>query len=261
MNVRLLLIALTTTALLQNASAQTEAIQPAATPAAEADSLDDYGDYSTPEISDPLEPVNRVVFKFNDFVYEEALWPAARGYEIAVPPDVRYGVSNFFYNLRYPVRLVSSLLQGKFTRAGQETSKFIVNSTIGMGGLFRMSDLIPELNNVPGEDLGQTFGTWKIGPGPYIVLPLFGGSSSRDLVGRIGDTYISPLGWQYAEWNNREWTGEFDWETQTVISATDTISSLPGGLRLYRELKGSALDHYIAVRNGTLAYRKQQVAK
>ncbi len=257
MKTRLILLGLVaTSALLPRLSAQA----PAA-PANEPDPLDDYGNYERVEVSDPLEPVNRAIFKFNDVVYEHALWPVARGYEKAVPGDVRTAVSNAFNNLRYPVRLVGSLLQGKFDRAAQETSKFIVNTTVGMGGLIRVSADMPALANVPAEDLGQAFGAWGIGHGPYIVLPIFGGVSSRDLVGRAGDTVVYPLGWKYVEWDGREWTGEWNWQTETAVGAADTISSLPQGLRIYRELKGSALDPYIAVRDGTISYRNEQVAK
>ncbi|MFH1496786.1 MAG: VacJ family lipoprotein [Verrucomicrobiota bacterium] len=243
------------TAILPRLSAQVAA------PANETDPLDDYGAYDSVAVNDPLEPVNRAVFTFNDVVYEHVLWPVARGYERAVPADLRTGVNNVFNNVRYPVRLVSSLLQGKPGRAAQETSKFIVNTTVGMGGLFRVSDGMPALANVPAEDLGQTFGAWGIGHGPYLVLPVFGGMSSRDLVGRVGDAYVSPLGWKYVEWDSRRWTDDWGWEAGTAITVTEAISSLPGGLHLYREMKSSALDPYIAVRDGTISYRNEQVAR
>lgn len=253
MNARLISLGLIAATILPPLSAQTVA------PEAEADLFDDYGDYGSAQISDPFEPVNRAIFKFNDVTYEHVLWPVARGYEKTVPAGVRGGVLNFFENLRYPVRLVSSVLQGKFTRAGQETSKFIVNTSIGMAGLFRMSDRLPALTHVPAEDLGQTFGVWGIGNGPYLMVPLLGGFGSRDLVGRVGDTFISPLGWQYAEWGNREWLGEARWQWQTAAFSADTISSLPHSLRNYREFKKAALDPYIAVRDGLISNRKQQV--
>lgn len=251
---RVLLLALIATGL--PLAAQTTA--PVAAPKA---AEEDFGEYDSVKVSDPLEPVNRAVFKFNDFLYEKALWPAARGYEKAVPSPVRESVVNFFTNLRYPVRLVGCLLQGKLTRAGQETGKFIVNTTVGMAGLFRMSERVPALVNVPSEDLGQAFGSWGVGHGPYLMLPLFGGVSTRDLVGRVGDTCVYPLGWKYPRWDNREWTEEMGWEWDTGLPAADTISALPSGLRLYRELKGSALDPYLSLRDGTISYRDQQVAK
>ena len=266
MNTRLLLIGLAAVVPSLSLSAQTEsgqAIAPGetATPAPAVDPLDDYAEYDALRVNDPLQPVNRVVFKFNDFVYEKALWPVANGYEKVVPSPVRTGLVNFYDNIRYPVRLVGSLLQGKFKRAGRETGKFVVNSTAGLGGFIRQSDKIPELANVPREDMGQAFGAWGIGHGPYLVLPILGGVSSRDLVGRVGDTFASPLGWKYPEWGNREWTAELDWEWQLAITGTDVISSLPGGLRVYREMKSSALDPYVAVRDGTISYRNEQVAR
>ncbi len=257
MNTRLLLIGLA--AIVPSLSAQT--IVPSETAAPAVDPLDDYAEYDAPRVSDPLEPVNRAVFKFNDVVYDKALWPVARGYEKVVPSPVRTGLVNFYDNIRYPVRLVGSLLQGKFKRAGRETGKFVVNTTAGLGGFIRQSDKIPELANVPREDMGQAFGAWGIGHGPYLVLPILGGVSSRDLVGRVGDTFASPLGWKYPEWGNREWTDELDWEWQLAITGTDTISSLPGGLRIYREMKSSALDPYLSVRDGTISYRDEQVAR
>lgn len=259
MNARLLLLALASAGILTPLHAQT-APAPTAPAAEAADPLDDYGDYDAVRVSDPFEPVNRAVFVFNDFVYEQAFWPVARGYEKTVPSDLRTGVDSFFTNLRYPVRLVGSLLQGKLTRAAQETSKFIINTTIGMGGLFRFSDNVPALVNVPAEDIGQAFGAWGIGNGPYLVVPIFGGMSTRDLFGRAGDACVYPLGWKYPEWDNQTWTQQ-SWEWDTGLAAADTINSLPSGMRLYRELKGSALDPYVSLRDGTISFRAEQVSR
>ena len=139
--------------------AQTTPANPQA--AVPADEVDDYAVPVT--VSDPLEPMNRAVFKFNNGLYDYVLRPISKGYVKVVPSPARTGIRNFFDNLRFPIRFVNSALQGKPGRAGLETEKFVVNTVAGVGGLFRVSDKIPSLASVPREDTGQTLGVWRIG--------------------------------------------------------------------------------------------------
>lgn len=211
---------------------------------------DFYDEYAVPEVSDPLEAVNRTMFRFNNTVMKFVIRPISRGYETVVPRVARRGIGNFFDNLRYPIRLVSSTLQGKFDRAGAETGKFLFNSTIGVGGLIKFSDSIPALR-VPQEDVGQTFGRWGARPGPFLVLPILGPSSVRDLGGRLGDAALSPLNWNLLD--------DYDWEVEAGVRALDTVDSLSGAVNMYDALNQAALDPYIAFRNAYLQSREAAV--
>jgi phospholipid-binding lipoprotein MlaA len=231
---------------------------PAANPEAE---YDDYDEYAPVEVFDPFEGFNRAIFKFNDVTYAYVLKPAVTGYEFVVRPPVNRAIGNFYDNVRYPVRLLNALLQGKISRAGLETKKFAINTTVGVAGFFRPTDDMPELARLPREDFGQTLGVWGVPHGPYLVIPIFGGASLRDGAGRVADTVVSPTGWEYIDIANREWTDRLDWEWKTAITVTDTMSSLPGALDLYEQMKNSAVDPYLSVRDATRRYRDRETAR
>ena len=226
-----------------------------------ADQDDDYDEYAPVSVYDPLEGVNRRIFAFNDWTYVHLFTPAAKGYEIVVRPPVNRAIANFYDNIRYPVRLVNCLLQGKVARAGLETKKFYVNTVAGLGGFIRQSDTVAGLERVPREDFGQTLGVWGVPHGPYLVIPIFGGYSLRDGAGRLADTIVSPLGWQYIDLANREWIDDLEWEWQAAITVTDTMANLPGVLSLYADMKKAAIDPYLSVRDATRRYRDAETAR
>lgn len=233
-------------------------VDPAVNPDAD---YDDYSEYDAVEVYDPFEGVNRAIFKFNDVTYAYVLKPAVKGYEFVVRPPVNRAIGNFYDNVRYPVRLVNALLQGKVTRAGLESKKFLVNTTVGVAGFFRPTDDMPELAELPREDFGQTLGVWGVPHGPYLVIPIFGGTSLRDGVGRVADTVVSPTGWEYIDIANRNWTDRLSWEWKTVITVTDTMSTLPQVLTIYDQMKESAVDPYLSVRDATRRYRDRETAR
>ena len=127
--------------------------------------FDEDIDQTAVEIRDPLESVNRVIFKFNDFLYLSVFDPVASGYQWITPDVAEKGLSNFFENLGYPVRLAGNLLQGKWEGAYVESGRFLLNSTFGVAGLGRPADKVEGFEAVPKEDLGQAFGTWGLGTG------------------------------------------------------------------------------------------------
>lgn len=143
------------------------------------------------EIADPLEPVNRVVDKFNDKVDRAVLKPTAEVYEKVVPAPARTSVTNFFSNLGEPLVIVNQFLQGKPEEGFSDAGRLLVNSTIGLLGLFDPATQmgLPKHN----EDFGQTFGRWGIGEGWYVVLPIVGPSTVRDTFGKIGDYQFDAL--------------------------------------------------------------------
>jgi phospholipid-binding lipoprotein MlaA len=213
----------------------------------------DLDEYSVALVSDPIEPVNRAIFRFNDGVYTIVVRPISKVYETVLPKPVRKGLDNVYENLRLPVRLVNNLLQGKFERARHELEKFLVNSTIGIGGIIRQSDRAPSLAEVPAADTGQTFAKWGIRSGPYIVLPLLGPSTLRDAVGYAGDSALNPVSWVTTAFGAPTWA--------VAIPSTNTLRSLPHHLRIYDAATKNTLDPYLAARSAFIQYRNEVALK
>jgi phospholipid-binding lipoprotein MlaA len=140
---------------------------------------------------DPLESVNRATYKFNDALDRAVLRPVAKGYKKATPGFVQTGVSNFFDNLSTPTTIVSDLLQAKFKPALSDTTRFVLNTTLGIGGFLDPATAAGLDKN--DEDLGQAFGKWGIGAGPYLMIPFFGPSDFRDGIGSVGEVWLDPL--------------------------------------------------------------------
>lgn len=205
------------------------------------------------EISDPLEFVNRYTFEFNDFLYLNLLEPLADGYQAVTPDPVEKGASNFFRNLKYPVRLAGNLLQGRLEGAWVETGRFAINSTAGVLGVFTPADKMSGFAPIPKEDIGQALGSWGIGEGPYLVLPLLGPSNLRDLGGYLGDRAVNPLDEPFSlidDWN---------WEWRLALSGTEFIVASPSLIERYKRLKGSAIDPYGSLKNGYTQYRRAAI--
>lgn len=202
-------------------------------------------------VSDPLESLNRLFFRFNDSVYTYVATPVVDVYELA-PSSARKGLSNFFDNLRYPVRLAGNILQGRVDGAWLETRRFAVNSTIGLCGVLDLASGMEGLEKIENEDLGQALGSWGLGEGPYLVLPIFGPSNLRDLFGMLGDRAVNP------------WVKPFsvlDSDERLVYSAGNGVSILPSVLELYEQMKGSAIDPYSSLKNAFTQYRRSAVER
>lgn len=139
---------------------------------------------------DPLEPINRGVHSFNSTFDHYLFRPIAVGYDRVVPVLIKTGVSNVFQNAADAQSIISDALQLKGAKLGDDLGRVILNSTLGIGGIF---DLATPMGIERGnEDLGQTLGYWGLGAGPYIVIPFLGPSSARDIVGRYADSQINP---------------------------------------------------------------------
>ncbi len=141
--------------------------------------------------NDPLEPFNRAVFSFNRTADGLILKPLATMYHGGVPEAGRRAFHNVLANLREPVVFVNDLLQGELDRAGTAAGRFVINSTIGIAGIF---DFATDFGLVQhSEDFGQTFAVWGVGEGPFLMLPLFGPSNPRDLVGLVAQSLGDPV--------------------------------------------------------------------
>ena len=145
------------------------------------------------EINDPLEPTNRALFAVHEAIDQAVLQPIAEAYRDVLPPPVRTGIRNLLGNLRTPTILTGDLLQGNLDRARKTLGRFMVNSTIGIGGIIDVG----RAYDVHGhsEDMGQTLAVWGVGEGFYFFMPLLGPSSPRDLVGFGTDIVINPFTW------------------------------------------------------------------
>ena len=192
-------------------------------------------------VADPLEKFNRAMFTFNDKMYFWVLKPVSQGYGYAVPEPARMCVKRFFINLVTPIRLVNCLLQGKFSGAGSELTRFAVNSTAGVGGLFDPAYYCWELKRYD-EDTGRTFGRYGVGHGIYIVWPVFGPSSARDTVGLVGDWFLDP-------------TSYLDLLPNLAISTYDRVNSTSLKINEYDEFKKGALDPYVSLKNAYIQNR------
>jgi len=151
--------------------------------------------------ADPLEPANRSIYDFNTAVDRVTLKPVAKTYVAHVPKWMQTSVSNFFFNLGLPWTIANQLLQGKLKEAGQDTLRFAMNTTLGIGGLFDPA----KDANLPRheEDLGQTLGRWGVPPGPYLMLPFLGPSHLRDLPSVVGQRFLEPFYWY--NYGNERW--------------------------------------------------------
>jgi phospholipid-binding lipoprotein MlaA len=146
------------------------------------------------ETNDPIEPTNRVLYEVHDGIDRYVLEPVARGYRAVVPQPVRTGVRNVLGNLRSPVILANDMLQGEPRRAGDTLGRFVINSTLGVAGIF---DVANSWFGVRGhtEDFGQTFARWGMGEGGYIFIPVLGPSNPRDLAGFGVGIVADPFFW------------------------------------------------------------------
>ena len=144
-----------------------------------------------PELWDPFESHNRFMFNLNNALYDYFGKHVAKGYRFTVPYDVRVMIKNIITNGTMPVRLLSSLLQGDLDKSGRVIGRFLINSTVGLGGMFDVAD--QEFNIKPAnENMTQTLGYYDVPSGPYLVLPILGPSSVRNLLGRTADVFVSP---------------------------------------------------------------------
>jgi phospholipid-binding lipoprotein MlaA len=232
----------------QAASAPAPAKPAAAAPAGDfADFADEFGENAAASkpVSDPLSGYNRAMFKFNDKFYFWFGKPVSRAYGFVVPEGVRVSINRAFTNMMFPLRFACSLLQFKFKGAASELGRFVVNSTLGIGGLF---DPAADLKWRPSdEDLGQVLGHWGVGPGWPFVLPFLGQTNVRDGLTGLPSYFANPA-WYFT--NNWEFFGLTSGEKFNFMS-------LHG--KEYEKLRAEAIDPYLFFRDAHLQYRQNKV--
>jgi phospholipid-binding lipoprotein MlaA len=198
-------------------------------------------------IADPLEPINRAFFHFNDKLYFWVLRPVASGYKAVIPQDLRVGVRNFFTNLVTPVRLVNCLLQANFKGAGIETVRFLMNTGFGMVGFMDLAKTDFHLEKKD-EDFGQTLGVWGLGPAIYINWPILGPSSVRDTIGFTGDLFLDPRNYLITST-----------PINVGIRSYERVNDSSLRIGEYEDLKKDSLDPYVALKDAYYQYRKNKI--
>jgi len=206
---------------------------------------------------DPLEPINRAIFSFNEKFDEFVLEPAARGYRAVVPDPIEMIVGNFFSNIGDVAITANSLLQLKFTDAAASSSRVLINTTFGLLGAVDLASHISQVSDIDiskrNEDFGQTLGFYGVGAGPYIVLPVLGPSTVRDTVGiGVDGVIFDPL--RSSVYN------KFDFLTVRLpVTTVQIIDIRAQNLDLDKTLEEAALDKYEFVRDAYLQRRESLV--
>lgn len=196
-----------------------------------------------PEEYDPWERWNEPVFNFNRKLDQYLLKPVAKGYNFVMPDELQIMISNGFDNISFVPRLVNSLLQGKFLGAGRELSRFVINSTAGVGGLFDPAkDVFGILKSR--EDFGQTLGVWGVGPGPYLIVPFLEPLTVRDGIGKAVDSAMDPFAYFLP----------LIWD-RLGMKVGDLVNERSLNLDLFQGFEESVIDMYSAVRHAYLQRR------
>jgi phospholipid-binding lipoprotein MlaA len=201
------------------------------------------------DFNDPFEDTNRKIFEFNQTVDRNVLVPVAKAYRTALPDPVRDSVRDFLNNLREPLVFVNDTLQGEFGRAATTVGRFVINSTIGIGGLVDVAGRWGTPFHE--EDLGLTLGVWGIPEGPYIVVPVLGPSTPRDLGGQVAEGFGDP-------WN-RLVTGN-PWTLYWIPFVRGGVAGIDQRSRYIEtldDIERTSLDYYATIRS---LYRQRRAA-
>ncbi|GMV50588.1 MAG: putative VacJ-like lipoprotein [Nitrospira sp. OLB3] len=218
------------------------------------------------EVPDPWEPFNTAMFEFNRQVDRYVLKPVALAYNAVLPDAVQIGIDNFFRHVHFVPRVINNLLQGKVRGAGIEVERFLINSTLGIGGFFDPAKHWWQLMT-PEEDTGQTLAVYGVQPGPYLVLPFLPPLTLRDGIGYVADLALDPINWlvfpiievhhipSLVAHKNRA--------TSTIaqfgIRAGMITNDRSLNLEKFQGVEDATLDLYAAVRNAYLQKRAKAI--
>lgn len=191
------------------------------------------------ENPDPWQGYNRAMFSFNDKMDRYFLKPVAKSYRFITPDPLEKGVSNVFSNIGEVPSLINGALQGNLKSSAKHTGRFLVNTTLGLGGLFDVAKHM-NLPDEGSEDFGQTLAVWGVDQGPYLVLPFWGPSTVRDVFGKPVDWYTDPL--TYIDHNRTEYS----------VRAVNIVDMRAGLLDLEKNITG---DRYVFIRDVYLQRR------
>jgi len=188
--------------------------------------------------NDPLEPLNRLIFGFNEVLDMVVLTPVSHTYRAIVPDPIRAGISGVIANIKAPITFANDLLQGNPERAKTTVMRFLINSTAGLGGFVDAAEAAGFEKHT--EDFGQTLAVWGIGTGPYLVAPLFGPTTPRHIIGRVADTAAAPTTWILADLSLLE---------RSSPTIADVVTGHEAILDDVKALRESSPDFYASVRD------------
>jgi len=209
------------------------------------DDFEDEFKIETTDKSDFFYTYNKTMTKYNDLFYTKVFFPIATNYAKVVPKEVRLSVSNFFSNLKFPIRLINNTAQLKFKNSLEESERFIINSTIGLGGLFDVA--YSEFNLTKhNEDFGQTLGFYGVGAGEHIVLPFIGPSNIRDSFSMLVDSQFDPIYYL----NN---------EKTYITKSVYYINEASFKKKEYESLKQDAIELYPYLKNIYEQHRESEI--
>lgn len=218
---------------------------------------DEWLNEDIPSVSvyDPYENINRKIFNFNTSVQKNLFNPISYIYDAFIPKKIQGSISNFFSNIKMPGRFLNNLFQKKFKDSGIELSRFVINSTVGIGGLFDPAFGVFKLEPQK-EDFGQTLGFYGVETGPYLVLPVFGPSTIRGVVGFVGDVVLNPLFWV----STQDWVEEDDLLMGSRY--LNRVNSYSYHLRDANEkIRRDAIDPYISLQDFYMQHRKKLISQ
>lgn len=197
---------------------------------------------SAQEAGDPFEGINRKIFAFNDTVDSWVLRPVAKGYDKVTPDPVQHRIGNFFENLRTPLVAVNQLLQGKPKAGLSDLTRFLVNSTVGLGGMFDLA----ASNGLPrhDEDFGQTFAVWSGGQGTFLMVPFRGPATTTHAAGMLLNVVTSPLRLLSAG------------RDRFAVGAVETVDARAALLSSEQLISG---DRYLFIRDAYLQSREYKI--
>jgi phospholipid-binding lipoprotein MlaA len=219
------------------------------------DSENNLSKKNSGEVKDCFESVNRATFKFNQVLDGVIFEPVAKAYRF-LPSPVRAGTGNALDNLSTLVTIPNNILQGEFKKAGVNTGRFIVNTTVGVVGLFDVAEKIgfPEYEK---EDYGQTLGVMGVGPGCYIVLPVLGPSTVRDTAGSFANLFGGDAWYNVTVANNTQHFTDFDYYLSRASSGIDFRAK---NIDSFENLEKNSMDFYASVRSLYLQDRRLKIA-
>ena len=207
-------------------------------------------------VKDCFETVNRGIFAFNQFLDGVIFEPVARGYRY-IPSPIRTGTGNAVSNLSNLVTVPNNLLQGEIKQAGVNTVRFVINTTVGILGIFDPAAVLG-FEKEEKEDYGQTLGSWGVGPGCYLVLPVLGPSTVRDTFGLVGSTIAGGDPWyNVTVKNDTHYFTDFDYYGTRATSGIDFRAK---NIESFESLEQNSLDFYASVRSLYLQDRQQKIA-
>ena len=222
---------------------------------ADTDGENNISKKNSGEVKDCFESVNRATFKFNQALDGVVFEPLAKAYRV-LPSTLRAGTSNALDNISTLVTIPNNLLQGEFKKAGVNTGRFIVNTTVGIVGIFDVAEKIgfPEYEK---EDYGQTLGVMGVGPGCYLVLPVLGPSTIRDTTGSFANVLGGDVWYNVTVANNTQHFTDFDYYASRLGSGIDFRAK---NIDSFENLEKNSMDFYASVRSLYLQDRQLKIA-